>query len=82
MSKLPREDPEKCLWRARMGKDGKHLYFAVRMRVKNSHYKGTGIATGNGYHYQIRWKTVYDRRTGKAFDAKNHMSDYLRGKLS
>lgn len=82
MSKLPRESPARCLWRARMGKDNKNLYFSVLLRVKNAHYKGTGDYTGKGYHWQKRWKIVYDRRTDKAFDAKKHMSNFLRGKLS
>jgi hypothetical protein len=64
-----------------LGKDGKKLYFSVRLRVKNPHYKGTGSVTGAGYHFTTRWKVVYDRRTNKAFDAKEHMNAFLRGKL-
>lgn len=81
MSKLPREDPARCLWRARLGKDGEKLYFAVRLRIKNPHYRGTGSTTGRGFHYSTRWKVVYDKRTGKAFDAKKHMNAFLRGRL-
>lgn len=82
LSKTPVEDPGRCLWRARIGNNPKYLYFSVRMRVKNPHYKGTGNLTGGGYHWQNRWKLVYDKRTDKAFDAKKHMSAFLRGRLT
>jgi len=81
-TKTPREKASRCVGRVRIGKNGKNLYQSVRTRVKNPHYKGTGDVTGSGYHLQARWRLVYDKRTGKAFDAKKHMSNYLRGKLS
>jgi hypothetical protein len=78
----PRESATRCLGRVRLGENGDRLYFAVRVRVKNPHYKGTGSVTGAGYHYAERWKVVYDKRTGKAFDARAHMTSVLRGLLS
>jgi len=78
----PRESATRCLGRVRVGENGDRLYYAMRVRVKNPHYKGTGSVTGSGYHYAERWRVVYDKRTGKAFDAREHMTPVLRGLLS
>jgi len=80
--RTPRESATRCLGRVRLGEDGAKLYFATAIRVKNPHYRGTGTVTGAGYHYSTRWKVVHDKRTGKAFDARKHMTSALRGLLS
>lgn len=78
----PRESAERCLGRVRLGEDGSKLYIATTILVKNPHYRGTGTVTGAGYHYSTRWRVVYDKTTGKAFDAREHLPSTIRGLLA
>lgn len=78
MAKTPREHPRPCLWKVRVGRDGKSLYYSVMTRRKNPHYKGT--YTGHGWHYSFTWKKVYDRTTDKPVDIST--APYLVARLS
>jgi len=82
LAKTPREDPEFCLGRVRLGRDTKTFYIAVRQWQRNPHYTGPGYDAGPGMHLRYYWRKLYDQRTGKPFKVtKISKKDFLEGKL-
>lgn len=67
VAKTPREKAFYCRGMVRLGRDGKTLYYARIKMKRNPRRYSYGM---RGFHTEFKWNPIFDRTTGKHFDAK------------
>lgn len=68
MAKTPREKAFYCRGIVRLGRNGQTLYYSTMKAKRNPRRYSNPL--GPKYHREFKWVIVYDKTTGKPFDAK------------